>query len=151
RMADHLKAGVALVHHSTKGSQADKRVTDVGAGAGAQSRAADAHLILREHEDDRAVVLEAAVRSFAPVQPLGLRFEFPLWVPDESLDVGLLKGARPSPEDKQAQRNMEADGAVLDYCEGWRTRSEIRTNTLLSADRCNAAIARLLKANLLEA
>ena len=67
------------VHHASKGSQATKSVTDVGAGAGAQSRAADTHLILREHEEKGAVVLEAAVRSFQPVKPLCLKWEFPLW------------------------------------------------------------------------
>ncbi len=36
-----MQTGAAwiLIHHSSKGSQSDKRVTDVGAGAGAQSRA----------------------------------------------------------------------------------------------------------------
>jgi hypothetical protein len=44
-IADKLGAAVVLVHHSTKGSQAEKAVTDVGAGGGAQARAADTHLI----------------------------------------------------------------------------------------------------------
>jgi len=73
RYAAQTQAAWIVVHHSSKGSQGEKSVTDVGAGAGAQSRAADAHLILRDHEEDDAVVLEAAVRSFPPVEPIGLR------------------------------------------------------------------------------
>ena len=45
--ADSLRSCFVLIHHSTKGIQSGKAVTDVGAGAGAQSRAADSHLILR--------------------------------------------------------------------------------------------------------
>ena len=66
-------------------------MTDVGAGAGAQSRAADTHLVLRPHEEDRAVVLDAAVRSWPPIQPLCLRWEFPLWHRDDALDPEALK------------------------------------------------------------
>ncbi len=44
-------------------SQAGKAITDVGAGAGSQSRATDTHLILRPHEEKNCAVLDAAVRS----------------------------------------------------------------------------------------
>ena len=50
RIAAWTNAANVLIHHASKGDQSGKRVTDVGAGAGAQSRAADCHLILREHE-----------------------------------------------------------------------------------------------------
>src|SRR5690606_23517879 len=80
------------IHHSSKGDQADKATTDVGAVAGSQSRPADCHLILRPHEDAGCVVMEAVVRSFPPVEPLGLRWDSPLRMPDDSPDVGNLKG-----------------------------------------------------------
>ena len=70
------------MHHATKGNQSDRRVTDVGAGGGAQARAADTHLVLREHEQPNMVVLDAAVRSFPPIEPMTLRWSFPLWLPD---------------------------------------------------------------------
>ena len=37
RIAERTKAAIVLIHHSSKGSQSDKRITDVGAGAGSQS------------------------------------------------------------------------------------------------------------------
>jgi hypothetical protein len=125
-IAELTGAAIGMVHHSTKGSQTEKRITDVGAGAGAQSRAADTHLVLREHEEDDAVVLAAAVRSFAPVDPFGLRFEFPLWVPDDSINPEMLKGRKSKQEETQDRRNLEADGLVIDACPTWRTRREIR-------------------------
>jgi RecA-family ATPase len=54
--ADALGAGFTLIHHSSKGNQSAKSVTDVGAGAGAQSRAADTHVSLRPHADTPAGV-----------------------------------------------------------------------------------------------
>jgi hypothetical protein len=84
--ADATRAGVVIVHHSSKGVQGHKLVTDVGAGAGALARATDSHLILRQHTEDDAVSVEAAVRSFRPLDPFCLRWSFPLWLPADELD-----------------------------------------------------------------
>lgn len=91
RYAALLGCSFVMIHHSTKGSQSGKAVTDVGAGAGAQSRAADAHLVLRPHEEPGVVVLDAAVRSWAPIEPVCLRWAFPVWNMDESLDPANLR------------------------------------------------------------
>lgn len=48
-------------------------LTDVGAGAGSQSRATDAHVVLRPHEEDGVAVLDAAVRSWPPIEPMCMR------------------------------------------------------------------------------
>jgi len=93
--ADALGAGFTLVHHSSKGNQSGKSVTDVGAGAGAQSRAADTHVVLRPHEEDNAVVLDAAARSWPPVPSLCLRWDFPVWSPAPDLDPAALRPERP--------------------------------------------------------
>lgn len=93
--ANRLGCCFVLIHHSTKGSQSSKSVTDVGAGAGAQSRAADAHVVLRPHEEEDVVVLEAAVRSWPRVEPVCLHWSFPVWNADESLDPSALKNERP--------------------------------------------------------
>lgn len=83
-----LSVGGAFVcvHHASKGSQFGKSVTDVGAGAGAMSRAVDTHLILRPHEEDGCMVMEAVVRSWPPVDPTVLRWSFPVWTVAADLD-----------------------------------------------------------------
>jgi hypothetical protein len=86
-----MQCGFVLIHHSSKGNQASKSITDVGSGAGAQSRAADAHLIMRAHEEPGIVVLEGAGRSFQGIEPICLRWEFPTFTPAEGLDPGRLK------------------------------------------------------------
>ncbi len=89
--ADYLKCCFVLIHHTSKGNQSLKDVTDVGAGAGSQSRATDAHLVLRKHEEDDAVVLDAAVRSWPPVAPRCLRWTFPVWTPADDLNPASLR------------------------------------------------------------
>ncbi len=93
RYAAQLGCAFVLIHHSSKGNQAGKSVTDVGAGAGSQSRAADTHLVLRQHEENGTFVVEAAVRSWPPIQPLALRFQWPLFVPTTEVDTSALLGA----------------------------------------------------------
>ena len=105
--AERTGASFVLVHHASKGAQGDKRTTDVGAGAGAQSRAADCHNVLREHEEPNVAVLDAALRSFPPVEPVALRWSFPLWTADESLDTGRLKGRLTIGEQRQSERDSE--------------------------------------------
>ncbi|MFN4260878.1 MAG: AAA family ATPase [Gemmataceae bacterium] len=93
--AAKLQCAFVLIHHSTKGNQSGKAVTDVGAGAGAQSRAADTHLVLRPHEESGVAVLDAAVRSWPPIEPKCLRWSWPVWTVEESLDPADLKSEKP--------------------------------------------------------
>lgn len=94
RIADRLRCCFVLVHHSSKGDQSTKAVTDIGAGAGAQSRATDTHLVLRQHQEDNAVVLDATVRSWPPVVSTGLRWSHPVWNLAPELDPRALRRPR---------------------------------------------------------
>ncbi len=103
RWAARLEAAFVLIHHTTKGLQSEKGVTDVGAGAGSQSRAADCHFILRPHEQDGCLSVDAVARSWPSPPSFVLRQQFPLWVPDHTLDPKSLKKPnrkqpKPSPE-----------------------------------------------------
>jgi hypothetical protein len=100
--AAKLQCAFVLIHHSTKGNQSGKAVTDVGAGAGAQSRAADTHLVLRPHEEPGVVVLDAAVRSWPPIEPRCLRWSFPVWTVNDTLDPADLKPEKPRRKPKPA-------------------------------------------------
>jgi hypothetical protein len=71
--------GIVVIHHASKGVQSDKAIIDVGAGAGAISRAADTHITIRQHEEDSLCVLEAVTRSFKSPNPVSIEFKFPLW------------------------------------------------------------------------
>jgi hypothetical protein len=107
RVAARLGCAWVNIHHASKGSQANKSITDVGAGAGAQSRAADTHLILREHEEPGCVVLESALRSFKPVEPMTLKWTFPIWQRADGIDPVAIKGRRTKAEEKKSQADRE--------------------------------------------
>ena len=92
RYAEVLGCAFVLIHHTSKGNQSTKAVTDVGAGAGSQSRAADAHVILRRHREEGCVVMESVVRSFPSVKPVCLRWHWPLWDRDDTLNPDDLDG-----------------------------------------------------------
>jgi hypothetical protein len=90
--ASRLQCAFVLIHHTSKGNQSGKAVTDVGAGAGSQSRAADTHLILRPHEEDGIIVLESAVRSWPPMAPRALKWDWPLFTLTDEVDTSALLG-----------------------------------------------------------
>jgi hypothetical protein len=140
--AERMQAAFALVHHSSKGNQAGKSVVDVGSGASAMARAADAHVALREHAEDGAVVLEAKTRSWESPQPLALRWEFPLWVPDTDLDPGDLRqmGGGKKPKGNEFVERVY-DLIPLHAV----TRNFLRTSTGASGGRVNDAIQLLLE------
>lgn len=93
--ADRLGACFVLIHHTSKGNQSGKWITDVGAGAGSQSRATDTHLVLRPHEENGVVVLDAAVRSWPPLVSRCLQWQFPVWEPADDLDPTQLRAEKP--------------------------------------------------------
>ena len=136
RIASQLGCAWINVHHASKGAQGDKAVTDVGAGAGSQSRAADSHVILRQHEEDGVVVLDAVVRSFPPVAPLALRWEWPCWHPADELDVTKLRGRLTKGEVRQSEKDKDGCAKIIAALAGGekKTPRELR-DTGLSRDR----------------
>lgn len=141
-------AAIVAVHHASKGKQGDKAVTDVGAGAGAQSRAADAHVVLRPHEEDGCIVLEAAVRSFKPIEPLALRWEFPLWSRAEGVDTSALLDRKTKREQKNAQNDAEGIHKIIDALRGGPlTTSKVRRHAGgMGRDRAERLLGRMLDA-----
>lgn len=77
--ADLCDCAFVVIHHSSKGAQSEKSTTDVGSGAGAISRAADSHLIIRPHEQDGLAVVDAATRSWKSPASRSIRWEYPKW------------------------------------------------------------------------
>jgi hypothetical protein len=145
RLADRLDCFWINVHHASKGNQSDKAVTDVGSGAGSQARAADTHIVLRPHEEAGAFVMEAEVRSFPRPEPVTLRWEFPLWVPDGSLDPSKLAGRMTKQEKRQRERDAEGLDLLRStlHDEGGATVRILRQKTGLSRERCQRLLDQL--------
>ena len=109
KYAAALDCAFVLIHHTSKGNQSLKAVTDVGAGAGSQSRASDTHVILRRHKEQGCVVMESVVRSFPSVGAVCLRWNWPLWERDDSLNPEDLDGKK---EERPSSAN-DPDPSVL--------------------------------------
>jgi hypothetical protein len=131
---------IVVVHHTSKGNQSAKSVTDVGSGAGAMSRAADTHLTLREHAEKGHVVLDAVTRSFPPVKTMTLKSEFPRWVLSDRAPE--LKQEPTASEKKTRHSDLEE----LDYLIAWlrnegeATRRQIRDRGGWGLDKANRVI-----------
>lgn len=106
--AHKIGCSFVLIHHASKGNQSSKSITDVGAGAGSQSRATDTHLVLRAHEEDKVVVLDAAVRSWPPIEPVCLHWDFPVFNPVTGLDPAALRPERPRRKPKEPNPKLSA-------------------------------------------
>lgn len=114
-VADRLQCVIICIVHSSKGSQADKSVVDTGSGAGAMARATDSHMALRQHEEPDAIVLELAPRSSPPLDPVCLRFKWPLWTVDESLDPADLHRPGKKKSAKEVEQAMTADRFAAEF------------------------------------
>jgi hypothetical protein len=149
--ADLLGAAWVNVHHASKGDQSGKSTTDVGSGAGSQSRAADSHLIIRQHEQADVAVIEAVVRSWPPVQPLAIRWAYPLWELAADADPRKLLGPRTA-RDRASRENRdihldEDRQAIVNAMvaePGLQTQTEIRNAARIGNPRFGFAWASLI-------
>lgn len=134
-------AAIGLIHHTSKGDQSEREVTDVGAGAGAISRAADTHITIRPHEDETQAVMDVVCRSFPSPGRQSIRFDFPIWVRSDAQPN--LRNQRAV---QQAQRDREIDMAVLAFLTNHpngATVRQIRAATGSRNERIEACLTRL--------
>ena len=157
--AARLNCSFVLIHHASKGNQAGKVVTDIGSGAGAQSRATDTHLVLRPHIEPNAVVLDAAVRSWAPVEPICLRWEWPCWKLAPELDPAQLHTGKPERKAATPAQALDNPSKFEKACEdAWRlllktgptTKSQWKAKAGMSGERINTAIEVLIERGQIE-
>ncbi len=137
---------IVMVHHSSKGAQGDKSVTDVGSGAGSISRAPDTHIVIRPHENPELCVLECVTRSFKSPQPVSIRFDWPVWEAVTTPAEVQKQGHRRS--EKMAQDDKEADIKLLDSLSKspWQSEAQLVRSTGMGPSRIARAIGRAIKA-----
>lgn len=135
RYAADIESAFVLVHHTSKGSQAGKSITDVGAGAGSLPRAVDAHMVMREHEEPNTAVVDATVRTFAQPEPFAIHMSFPVWTLAQDVDATALKGKK-----EESQSTSRAQASVQEYStfEQW---VKDNVTTPMSAEGISARLA----------
>jgi len=105
RIARTFDCSVICVHHSSKGNQTEKQVSDVGAGAGAISRAADTQVVLFPHEQEGMVCVEAITRSSKTPKSRSATLDGFLWTLCD--DEAVRKSDQEPKQDKKAQSTIQ--------------------------------------------
>ncbi len=143
-IAKTLDAAVIVIHHTSKGDQSSKGVTDVGAGAGSISRAADTHLTIRQHELEDSYVVEAVTRSWIQPQPKTCVFNFPIWRATEIEPA--LKQIGQRREDKQRQDDADADMLLATALtkNQWLSEAQIVRATGMGPGRVSRVVGRAI-------
>jgi hypothetical protein len=132
KLAEGLRAAIGVIHHNSKGNQGDKAITDVGAGGGAQSRAADTHLIIREHEEQGGAVVDAALRSWPRMAPFCIRWtDPPGWELAPDLDPEQIKRPRAKSTAKAAGEKWV--GTDAEWCDEFVGKAGRSTTEIIAA------------------
>jgi hypothetical protein len=131
KYAEMTDCAITIVHHTSKGAQGHKSIADVGAGGSAITRATDTHLILREHEQEGVMVIDAAVRNAVKISPFCVRWQFPMWTPADDVDPEELKGRTKDTGAERAEKAQE-QAAVQARLDDWvqRITEPMDTNQL---------------------
>jgi hypothetical protein len=95
-LAVQTGAAVAFAAHFAKGNAAGKESIDRISGSGVFARDPDCILSFTRHETDHAFTVEATLRSFKPMEPFVVRWDYPLMRRDRALDPSRLK-QKPGP------------------------------------------------------
>ena len=91
RLSVTTGAAVAFAAHYSKGNQSGKEAIDRVSGSGVFGRDPDSILSLTAHQEPDCFTLEATLRNFPPIDPVALRWAFPLFDRDPLLDPTALK------------------------------------------------------------
>jgi hypothetical protein len=139
--AKEIGAGILIVHHTPKGDQSKRPLLEMGSGASAIARAVDLQIGLRPHHnrDSTCAVFEAKPRSYAEVEPVSLRFTYPVWNIDESLPVIREKAPRTPRRGRESKITEDIEIVAQALATGPKTMRALRDTTRFNQARCRAA------------
>lgn len=140
-------AALLVAHHFTKGNAAGKEAIDRAAGSGVIGRDADAMITLTPHEEDDCFSMECVVRDFSPVDPMVLRWTYPLFSIADELDPENLK--------QPGQKTPITDAEVLAQITTTPTiREKIQEDIMAATGRgflaARSALGRVIKNGLVK-
>jgi hypothetical protein len=90
-ISETAQCSVGFAQHYAKGNQALKFAIDRISGSNYFARDTDVLFTLTDLKDRDTFVVDIIQRSFPEVPPFGVRFEFPLFVRDPSLDITAIR------------------------------------------------------------
>jgi hypothetical protein len=123
-----MQAAICLMQHFAKGNAADKEAQDRFSGTAVWSRFPDALITFTDLEEENCFGVEFALRDFAPVDPIAVRWEFPRFRIDQSLDPEKLKrakGGRPKLSTAEQLAGLIHCDEEISYVDLWRRAEKI--------------------------
>ena len=84
-------AAIAFGAHYSKGNQASKDAMDRIGGSGVFARDPDAILTMTPHEQEECFTVDATLRNFAPQYPFVVRWDWPIFERDTTINPDDLK------------------------------------------------------------
>jgi hypothetical protein len=85
-LGSKLDCAVAIVQHFAKGDQSLKKAIDRFSGSGVWGRYPDAMMTFTRLKEPNCFGCELIVRSFKPIEPFAVRWQFPRFRIDQTLD-----------------------------------------------------------------
>jgi hypothetical protein len=146
RFADKTGSSVVVVHHSSKGNQSEKSVTDIGSGAGSMARASDTHIVIRPHKEEGLSVLQGEARSFERIEPMSLKRRGLVWEFDRAAPEVFSGGSRVDPISEAADQEK-----LREWLRGkdYQSRNAMEDSGL-GARKVKRVVAHLMEAGELE-
>jgi hypothetical protein len=127
-------AAVCFGHHFSKGNQSAKESIDRVSGSGVYARDPDSLLIMTQHREPGCFVIEATLRNFKPMSPFVVRWNFPLFERDESLDPQDLKQAQQGrPTTYSTETLLDVLGTDHLKTVAWQSKAQKETGIKRSA------------------
>jgi hypothetical protein len=103
-------AAVVLAGHFAKGNASAKETIDRISGSGVFARDPDSLVVFTKHEEEGAFVVEMILRNLPPVKPFVVKWQYPLFVREGSLDPARLKSMGGRPAQYTAQTLLDCLG-----------------------------------------
>ena len=107
QMAVRGNTAIAFATHFAKGNAATKNSIDRASGSGVLARYPDVVATLTEHEQEDCVTFEVTVRNNKPIPKAGLRWAYPMFHRDDSLDPSQLRGLEKEKKEKRTTERHE--------------------------------------------
>lgn len=101
-LAERSTSAVIAAHHFSKGNKRDVDHLDRASGAGMFARAVDTFMTFTRLSEEDCYSVETTTRSFTRPAKFGIRWKYPLWEVDGTLDADDLKKHGSASKSKKA-------------------------------------------------
>lgn len=107
-LAERSTAAIWAAHHFSKGNKSQTDQLDRASGAGMFARAVDTFMTFTRLAEEDCYSVETTTRSFTKPSSFGIRWKYPLWDVDDTLDPDDLKKIGSGQKSKKANSDQLA-------------------------------------------